>query len=86
MTTDLFPGTKPSEQRAISARRKAGLACSKKLEAAADSLNAYLWACRECRDDSANEKTGIADSRVRLIGDLMEYSGFLERRYIDGGK
>jgi len=63
------------------AREKAGQACAAKLEAAADALNAYLAACNVCHDGSGQERTGVADSRVRLIGDLMEYAGFLNSKH-----
>ncbi len=32
MNSDLFPGTKPKEIRAIAVRRKAGIACAHKLD------------------------------------------------------
>jgi len=70
-----------AQARAEAARKKAGQACAKKLEAAADALNAYLSACNECNDVCGNERTSIADGRVRLIADLMEYAGWLEGVY-----
>lgn len=70
-----------SQARAEAARKKAGLACAAKLEAAAEALSAYLSACRECNDKSGDELRGISDGRHRLISDCMEYSGFLRSRY-----
>lgn len=68
-----------TERRLIAARRKAGLACARALEGAADSLRAYLSACRACGDGSGDEKRGLADGRLLLIDDLMEYASWLQR-------
>lgn len=65
------------------ARKKAGLKCAEKLTAAADALNDYMRACRECQDASSPERNGLADSRVILVGNLSEYSGYLEDLYKD---
>lgn len=65
------------------ARRKAGVACAKKLDAAADALRAYLQACNACNDASASlslQGKGI-DGREKLIADLAEYSSYLEGIY-----
>ena len=69
------------QRRLEAAREKAGQSCAAKLEAAADALNAYLSACNACRDGSGDERTSLADSRTRLIGDLMEYAGFLNSKH-----
>ncbi|WP_341674992.1 hypothetical protein [Niveibacterium sp. SC-1] len=65
--------------RAEAARTKTGLECAKKLEAAADALNAYAAACNECRDQSAVRRAD--DSRVLLVRSLMEYSTWLDGKY-----
>lgn len=70
-----------SESRAIAARRKAGQACAKKLEAAATALTDYLAACRECADGSGDEKRGIADGRTILMHDITEYASWLNQLY-----
>ncbi len=70
-----------SQAKAEAARKKAALACAKKLQDAADSLTAYLSACNECHDGSGNERTSAADGRLLLMRDLMEYSYWLESVY-----
>ena len=77
--SDLFPGTKPREIRAVEARRKAALACARRLEAAADALNAFMLACLECDDASAARRAD--DGRVILVGNMMAYAGYLDQRY-----
>ena len=74
-------GSTPREIRAVSKRRKVGLACVRKLDAAAKALNDYLTACRDCHDGSGDEKSGAADSRKTLVRDLTEYSMFLDSIY-----
>lgn len=69
------------QARAEAARKKAALKCAKKLEEAADALREFLAACNDCNDESGNHKTDIADGRIRLIRDCMEYSGYLESVY-----
>lgn len=66
------------------ARKKAGIDCAKKLNAAAKALSDYLMACNECRDGSGSEQRGISDGRNMLIRDICEYSGYLESRYCRG--
>lgn len=66
------------QARAEAARKKAGLACAKKLEAAADALLDYLRACNECHDGSGNEKMAAGDGRLRMMHDLLEYAGWLD--------
>lgn len=65
------------EKRAEAARKKAAIACAKKLEAAAEAVIAYLSACRECDDGSDDRIQGISDGRHQLIGSMMEYSCWL---------
>ena len=72
---------KKAQAKAEATRKKVALSCAKKLEAAADSLNEFLAACRECRDGSGNELQGQSDGRTLLVGNLMEYSGYLEQKY-----
>ena len=70
-----------AELRAEATRKKAGLACAKKLETAAKSLTEYLAACRECADGSGDEQRGIADGRTILMRDITEYATWLDRLY-----
>ncbi|PZP30470.1 MAG: hypothetical protein DI603_15210 [Roseateles depolymerans] len=70
-----------AQTRAEAERKKAALTCTRKLQAAAEALNDYLAACNLCNDGSGNERTSLADSRVRLVGDLMEYAGWLDSKY-----
>lgn len=72
---------KRTQAKAEARRKKAGLDCAKKLRAAADSLNDYLMACNECRDGSGNEIHGAADSRKRLMSDLLEYASYVEFKH-----
>ena len=64
-------------------RRATGIACAKKLNAAADALRAYLQACNECRDasDSLSAQGKGRDGRETLIADLAEYASYLEGIY-----
>lgn len=62
-------------------RKKAALVCSKKLEVAADAVNDFLRACRECDDGSGDHQRGISDGRQILIRDMSEYAGFLSSKY-----
>lgn len=70
-----------AQARAEAARKKAALACAKRLEAAADAVSDYLSACRECNDGSDDTQRGLSDGRHRLIADCMEYAGWLESLY-----
>lgn len=64
-------------------RQRAALACAKRLDDAAEALIAFLHACRDCNDNSADELHGMSDSRHRLIDDLSEYSTYLQSVYGD---
>lgn len=72
---------KHKQARAEAARKKAALACAKKLEAAAEALTHFMHACNECRDGSGDEMRGVSDGRYRMIHDLMEYASWLEGKY-----
>lgn len=72
---------KKAHAKAEKRREKAAVSCSKKLEAAADALNEFLHACNDCKDGSGQEIRGAADGRLRLISDMMEYSGYLDSKY-----
>lgn len=74
-------GDKKAQQRREAARKREAAACAKALRKAAETLSAYLNACRECRDGSGDERQGAGDGRHRLIADCSEYAGFLEQRY-----
>ena len=68
-----------AQARAEAARKKAALACAKKLEAAADSLHELVMACMECNDGSGSR--GEDDGRAVLQRNLREFSGWLESVY-----
>lgn len=74
----------PMNSRAEHRRAIAGRNASRKLAAAAKALAAYLSACRHCADGSGDEKTGIADGRIKLISDASEYAGYLDSKYGGG--
>ena len=64
-------------------RKRAGLVCAKKLDAAVVALRAYLSACNECRDGSESlslQGKGV-DGREIMIRDLSEYSCYLDGIY-----
>lgn len=69
------------QRKAETARRAAGLKAAKALSKAAEAIQAYLEACRECRDGSGDEKMGAGDGRRILIGNMSEYMGWLNTRY-----
>ncbi|MEX8520033.1 MAG: hypothetical protein AB3X44_16105 [Leptothrix sp. (in: b-proteobacteria)] len=62
-------------KKAEAAKKKAALDCARKLEAAAESLNAFMSACRECGDQF---ERGAGDGRLRLVEDCMEYAMYLQ--------
>lgn len=72
---------KRRQAKAEATRKKAALACAKKLEAAANALSEFLMACVDCNDGSGDELMGASDGRKRMIADLNEYSGWLESKY-----
>ncbi|QDQ87634.1 hypothetical protein FMZ60_08555 [Alcaligenaceae bacterium SJ-26] len=82
--SDLFPGTKPHEIRAVQARKKAALNAAKKIQAAADALNVFLLACIDC--DDASRSRGQDDGRIILMSNMMEYAGYLESKYSATGR
>lgn len=67
------------QARAEANRKKAAIACSKKLEAAADSLNELMRACNECHDASSVQRGD--DGRQLLMTRLMEFSSWLDSVY-----
>jgi hypothetical protein len=77
----LSDNDKKRTARAIAARKKEGLACAKKLEAAAAALQAYLRACNECNDGSGDGERGYGDGRRIMIQNLLEYATYLDRKY-----
>lgn len=69
-------------------RSKSGMVAAKKLEAAATALNAYIHACNDCNDASADlgrQGKGI-DGRRKLIADMAEYSGYLDSLFSQEGQ
>ena len=74
------------QRKAETARRAAGLKAAKALSKAAEAIQTYLEACRECRDGSDDEKMGAGDGRRILIDNMTEYAGWLNMRYeLKGG-
>lgn len=69
----------PAQQsRRDAVRKAAAIRAAAKLFAAQEAVGAFLRACNACQDGSGDEKTGIADGRHRLIGDMAEYATYLE--------
>lgn len=68
-----------SQARAVANRKKTAIACAKKLEAAADSLNELMRACNECHDASSVRRGD--DGRQLLVERLMEFSHWLDAAY-----
>ena len=69
------------QRKAESARRAAGLKAAKALSKAAEAMQTFLEACRECRDGSDDEKMGASDGRRILIDNMTEYMAWLTMRY-----
>lgn len=68
--------------RAEANRKKTALACVKKLEAAAEALYHFSWACNEVGDASAIR--GADDSRTLLQASIREYANYLDSVYGGG--
>lgn len=68
-----------SQAKAEAARKKAALACAKKLDAACDALHELVMACLECNDASTARRSD--DGRLLLQQSMREYSGWLESVY-----
>jgi hypothetical protein len=68
-----------SQAKAEAARKKAAVACSKKLQAAADSLSDLMAACNECQDGSSVRRED--DGRILLMRNILEYAGWLDSVY-----
>ena len=68
-----------SQARAEAARKKAALACAKKLEAAAEALSDLMRACRDCAD--ASVVRGADDGRMILQRNILEYAVYLNERF-----
>lgn len=68
-----------AKAKAEAARKKAALACAKKLGAAAESLHELVMACMECNDGSTARRAD--DGRLLLQRDILEYAGWLESVY-----
>lgn len=69
------------QKKAEAKRRDSALKAAKALNKAIEALRVYLQDCRECNDGSGDERQGLSDGRHILIGDLAEYSTFLDGRY-----
>lgn len=70
---------KKAQVKAEAARKKAAIACARKLEAASAALSEYLLACIDCRD--ASKSRGEDDSRLILMRNIDEYAGHLSTTY-----
>jgi hypothetical protein len=68
-----------SQAKAEAARKKAALACAKKLQAAAESLRDLMAACNECQDGSSVRRED--DGRILLLRNIMEYAFWLDSAY-----
>lgn len=68
-----------SQAKAEAARKKAALACCKKLEAAADALSELMAACNDCHDGSSVRRED--DGRITLMRNILEYAGWLDSVY-----
>ncbi len=69
------------QRKAETARRAAGLKAAKALSTAAEAMQTFLEACRECHDGSDDEKMGAGDGRRILIDNMTEYMAWLNMRY-----
>ena len=69
------------QKKAKAKRRDSALKAAKALDKAIEALRVYLQDCRECNDGSGDERQGLGDGRHILIGNLAEYSTFLDSRY-----
>jgi hypothetical protein len=72
---------KSREARARGKREHAGRVGAQALLAATKAISTYLQACRDCNDGSGDERSGIADCRHRLIGDMSEYAAWLQSKH-----
>jgi hypothetical protein len=68
-----------SQAKAEAARKKAALAASKKLQAAADALSELMAACNDCKDGSSVRRED--DGRILLMRNILEYAGWLDNVY-----
>lgn len=69
--------------KAKAKRKQTALECARRLEAATNSLNAFMRACNDCRDASASLESqgkGI-DGRTKLIHEMSEYAAYLVGRF-----
>lgn len=62
--------------KVVAARRKSAIDCAKKLQAAADALDAFALACLDCDDASSPRRAD--DGRTTLSRNMREYSGWLD--------
>lgn len=67
-----------AQARAEARRKSTALKCARKLDEAREALNEFLCACLDC---GHVEATRIDDSRRKLMGDMSEYSSFLDSVY-----
>lgn len=70
---------KQAQARAESKRKKAAIACARKLEAASEALSDFLHVCLDCHDESRSR--GADDGRLILIRNITEYAGYLSSKY-----
>jgi hypothetical protein len=68
-----------AQAKAEAARKKAALACARKLKAASEGLSEFLRTCNECNDASSSR--GADDGRLILMRSINEYEGYLSSVY-----
>jgi hypothetical protein len=62
--------------RLLAVRKKAALEAARRLQAAADALDAFSLACLDCDDASAPRRAD--DGRTLLSRSMREFSGHLD--------
>lgn len=62
--------------RRHAARKKAAIECARRLQAAADALDAFSLACLNCEDESSPRRAD--DGRALLSRSMREFSGHLD--------
>lgn len=67
-----------AQARAEARRTAAARKCARKLDEAREALNEFLHACIDC---GHVEATRLDDSRRKLMGDMSEYSLWLDSVY-----
>lgn len=82
-TSESAQAKTPKVIKAEALRKKTALEAARRLEAASNSMNAYMRACNACKDASADvavQGKGI-DGRRTLIRDMSEFAGYQSSIY-----